>query len=32
MGDAWPIFGSCIGLIIVIVILVLFVHGSDDRW
>lgn len=32
MGDAWPIFGSYIGLIIANVILVLFVHGSDDRW
>ena len=31
MGDAWPIFGSCIGLIIAIVILVFFVHRSDDR-
>lgn len=31
MGDAWPIFGSCMGLIIAIVILVLFVHGSNDR-
>lgn len=28
MGDAWPIFGSCIGLIIAIVIIVLFVHGE----
>lgn len=32
MGDAWPIFGSRIGLIIANVILVLFIHGSDDRW
>lgn len=32
MGGAWPIFGSYIGLIIAIMILVLFVHGSDDRW
>lgn len=32
MGDAWPIFGLYIGLIIAIVILVLFGHGSDDRW
>lgn len=32
MGDARPIFGSCIGLIIANVILVLFIHGSDDRW
>ena len=32
MGDAWPVFGSCIGLIIAIVILGLFIHGSDDRW
>lgn len=28
MGDAWPIFGSCIGLIIANVILVLFIHGE----
>lgn len=32
MGDAWPVFGSCIGLIIAIVILGIFIHGSDDRW
>lgn len=32
MGDAWTVFGSCIGLIIAIVILGLFIHGSDDRW
>ena len=32
MGDTWPVFGSCIGLIIAITILVLFIHGSDDRW
>lgn len=32
MGDAWPIFGSCIGLIIAMVILGIFIHGSDDRW
>lgn len=32
MGDAWPVFGSCIGLIIAMVILVIFIHGSDDRW
>lgn len=32
MRDAWPVFGSCIGLIIAMVILVIFIHGSDDRW
>lgn len=32
MGYAWPIFGSCIGLIIAMVILGIFIHGSDDRW
>lgn len=32
MGDAWPVFGSCVGLIIVMVILGIFIHGSDDRW
>lgn len=32
MGDAWPVFGSCIGLIIAMVILCIFIHGSDDRW
>lgn len=32
MGDAWPVFGSCIGLIIAMVILGIFIHGSDDRW
>lgn len=32
MGDALTVFGSCIGLIISIVILGLFIHGSDDRW
>lgn len=32
MGDAWPVFGSCIGLIIAMVILGMFIHGSDDRW
>lgn len=32
MGEAWPVFGSCIGLIITMMILGLFIHGSDDRW
>lgn len=32
MGYTWHVFGSCIGLIIAIVILGLFIHGSDNRW
>lgn len=32
MGDAWPVFGSCIGLIIAMVVIALFIHGGDDRW
>lgn len=32
MGNVWPVFGSCIVLIIAIMILVLFINGSDDRW
>lgn len=31
MGDAWPIFGSCIGLIIANVILVLFIQRNGNN-
>lgn len=32
MEDVWIFIGSCIGLIIAIVIFGLFIHGSDNRW
>lgn len=32
MGYTWQVFGSRIGLIIAIVILGLFIHGSYNRW
>ena len=32
MGVAWIFIGCVITLIFVMVILGIFIHGSDDRW
>ena len=32
MGEIWLFFGCIIGLIFLMLVLALFIHGSDDRW
>ena len=31
MGDAWIFIGSCIGLIIAMLVIAPFIHGGNDR-